>query len=264
MAKDLARIAKDQGIRYFLICLRGPVRHAAGEARPGLGDRRDAEGGAGFAGFATWLDMTPADPDMFAMPDPDSLIQLPWQPEVGWLAGDLWMDGREVEASPRAALKRQIAKAASQGFGMKSGVECEYFLLSRDGRALADEADAQEKPCYDCCSGMSRRRADRSRTEVMMAAAAELGEESRTLREIDLLLRGVPGARTEALPLVRLLKRARGQRLNAPPNRPPGARLSSIRGSKYRRDESEATDARSSRRRVRGQGVQVHGPLALV
>ena len=34
--------------------------------------------GAGFAGFAAWLDMTPADSDMFAIPDPDSLIQLPW------------------------------------------------------------------------------------------------------------------------------------------------------------------------------------------
>ena len=42
--------------------------------------------GAGFAGFATWLDMTPADSDMFAIPDPDSLIQLPWKKEVGWLA----------------------------------------------------------------------------------------------------------------------------------------------------------------------------------
>ena len=56
--------------------------------------------GAGFAGFATWLDMTPADPDLFARPDPDSLIQLPWKPEVGWLASDLWMDGKEVAASP--------------------------------------------------------------------------------------------------------------------------------------------------------------------
>ena len=36
--------------------------------------------GAGFAGFATWLDMTPADPDMFAMPDAAAVIQLPWKP----------------------------------------------------------------------------------------------------------------------------------------------------------------------------------------
>ena len=54
-----------------------------------------AKSGAGFAGFATWLDMTPADPDVFAMPDPDSLIQLPWKPEVGWLAADL-VDERQA------------------------------------------------------------------------------------------------------------------------------------------------------------------------
>jgi glutamine synthetase len=68
--------------------------------------------GAGFAGFATWLDMTPAHPDMFAKPDPASAIQLPWKPEVAWVAADL-MDGRQAVAqAPRVVLKRQIAKAA--------------------------------------------------------------------------------------------------------------------------------------------------------
>ena len=57
-----------------------------------------------------WLDMTPADADMFAIPDPDSLIQLPWNKEVGWLASDLWMNGKQVEASPRVILKNQIKK----------------------------------------------------------------------------------------------------------------------------------------------------------
>jgi len=33
-----------------------------------------AKNGAGFGGFATYLDMTPADSDMLAIPDPDSLI----------------------------------------------------------------------------------------------------------------------------------------------------------------------------------------------
>jgi glutamine synthetase len=107
------------------------------------------EDGAGFAGFAAWLDMTPAHPDMFSVPDPDSLIQLPWKPEVAWLAGDLWMDGKPVEASPRVALKRQIEKMAAQDLYMKSGVECEYFLINSDGTAIADDRDTQEKPCYD-------------------------------------------------------------------------------------------------------------------
>ena len=38
---------------------------------------------------------------MFAIPDPNSLIQLPWNKEIGWLASDLYMDGKPVEASPR-------------------------------------------------------------------------------------------------------------------------------------------------------------------
>jgi glutamine synthetase len=93
--------------------------------------------------------MTPAHPDMFAVPDPDSLIQLPWKPEVGWLAADLWMDGKEVEQAPRVVLKRQIAKAAKLGYRMKTGVECEYMLLQDDGKAPADGRDTQIKPCYD-------------------------------------------------------------------------------------------------------------------
>jgi glutamine synthetase type III len=32
---------------------------------------------------------------------------------------------------------------------MKTGVECEYFLISRDGRQISDDADAQSRPCYD-------------------------------------------------------------------------------------------------------------------
>ena len=149
MSKDLAKIAKERGIQYFLISfvdLFGVLRSKLVPARAIGGMQKE---GAGFAGFAAWLDMTPADPDLFAIPDPDSLIQLPWKPEVGWLAGDLWMDGKEVEASPRVALKRQIKKARDLGYRMKSGVECEYFLIKPDGNSLADEMDIQGKPCYD-------------------------------------------------------------------------------------------------------------------
>ncbi|MBX6321307.1 MAG: type III glutamate--ammonia ligase [Rhodospirillaceae bacterium] len=149
MPKDLQRIAKEQGIKYFLISyvdLFGGLRAKLVPAAAIGAMQRD---GAGFAGFATWLDMTPADPDLFAKPDPDSLIQLPWKPEVGWLASDLWMDGKEVASSPRAVLKRVVADAAKKGWRMKSGVECEFFLVNRDGSAVSDAADTQEKPCYD-------------------------------------------------------------------------------------------------------------------
>ena len=85
--------------------------------------------------------MTPAHPDMFAMPDPESLIQLPWQPEVGWLAGDLWMDGKEVGAARAWCSSARSQDAAADGWRMKTGVECEYFLLPArregDGRRRA-------------------------------------------------------------------------------------------------------------------------------
>jgi len=156
MATDLAKIAKDKKIQYFLISfvdMLGVLRAKLVPARAIGGMQKD---GAGFAGFASWLDMTPADPDMFAIPDPDSLIQLPWKPEVGWLAADLWMDGKPVEASPRVALKRQMEKAAKHGFYVKTGVECEYFLTTPDGSAISDPRDTQEKPCYDQSALMRR------------------------------------------------------------------------------------------------------------
>jgi len=149
MPTNLSKVATERGIKYFLISfvdLFGSLRSKLVPARAIADMQKD---GAGFAGFAAWLDMTPADSDMFSIPDPDSLIQLPWKPEVGWLAGDLAMDGKPVEASPRVALKQQIARAENLGFRMKTGVECEYFLVSADGSSISDLNDTQEKPCYD-------------------------------------------------------------------------------------------------------------------
>ena len=149
MATDLAKIAKERKIKYFLISyvdLFGALRAKLVPARA-IGEMQRA--GAGFAGFATWLDMSPADSDMFAVPDPDSLVQLPWKPEVGWLASDLFMDGKPVAHGPRHILRQQVAAAAARGLRMKSGVECEFFLVTPDGSAVADVQDTQSKPCYD-------------------------------------------------------------------------------------------------------------------
>jgi glutamine synthetase type III len=149
MTIDLADVAQKKGIKYFLISYTDLFGSQRAKLVPAAAIGGMQKAGAGFAGFATWLDMTPADPDLFAKPDPESLIQLPWKPEVGWLAADLWMNDAPVEASPRNALKAQIARAAEQGLQMKTGVECEFFLISPDGSGIADAADTQAKPCYD-------------------------------------------------------------------------------------------------------------------
>jgi glutamine synthetase len=156
MPKNLSKISKSKKIKYFLISFVDLFGVLRSKLVPAQAIDEMQKNGAGFAGFATWLDMSPADSDMFAIPDPESLIQLPWNKEVGWLASDLWMNGKPVKASPRIMLKDQIAKLNLLNLKMKSGVECEYFLISEDGESIADARDIQSKPCYDQSALMRR------------------------------------------------------------------------------------------------------------
>jgi len=156
MLKNLFKIAKQKKIKYFLISFVDLFGVLRSKLVPAHAIKEMQSAGAGFAGFAAWLDMSPADSDMFGIPDPDSLIQLPWNKEVGWLASDLWMNGKPVEASPRVMLKKQIKILKEQNLTMKSGVECEYFLISQDGNSIADPRDTQSKPCYDQSALMRR------------------------------------------------------------------------------------------------------------
>jgi len=156
MPTDLARTAKDRGIKYFLISYTDLFGTQRAKLVPAAAIGEMQKAGAAFAGFATWLDMTPADSDLFALPDPSSLIQLPWRPTVGWLAADLWMDGKEVDHAPRNVLRRVLAAADAKGYELKSGVECEFFLVTSGGDRIADDDDRQQKPCYDQAALMRR------------------------------------------------------------------------------------------------------------
>ena len=144
-----SEIARQKGIRYFLIAFVDLFGTMRAKIVPAMAIDQVAKAGAGFAGFATWFDMTPADPDVLVMPEADSLVQLPWKPEVAWVTGDLVMAGKLVQQNPRQVLKRVTAAATEEGYELKSGVECEYFLIMPDGSAISDAADRQAKPCYD-------------------------------------------------------------------------------------------------------------------
>jgi len=149
MAINLAEVAKKKKIKYFLISYVDFFGVLRSKLVPAQSIKEMQKEGAGFAGFSTYLDMSPSDPDMAAIPDPKSLIQLPWQMDVAWLAADLWMNGKPVDASPRVMLKNQIDKLAKKNMYLKSGVECEYFLISTNGDSIADQNDIADKPCYD-------------------------------------------------------------------------------------------------------------------
>ena len=72
MTADLTAYAKERGIKYFLINFTDLFGMQRAKLVPTQAIAGMQKSGAGFAGFATWLDMTPAHPDMFAMPDPSS------------------------------------------------------------------------------------------------------------------------------------------------------------------------------------------------
>lgn len=149
MTIDLEAWAKERAVKYFMISYTDLFGAQRAKLVPTAAIKGMQEEGAGFAGFATWLDMSPAHPDLFAKPDAASVIQLPWKKETAWVAADCWMDDKLVSQAPRNTLKRLVGEAAAKGLRVKTGVEPEFFLISPDGSKISDEYDNAEKPCYD-------------------------------------------------------------------------------------------------------------------
>ena len=152
MVKNLEKIAKQKKIKYFLVTfvdLFGVQRAKLVPTRA-IGEMQKT--GAGFGGFATHLDLSFSEPDMFALPDPDSLIQLPWQPDVGWLASDLVMNNQFMDQCPRVILKKQINNLDKLNLEMMTGVECEFLDFPADADRRSDSTNrtsstSSSEPC---------------------------------------------------------------------------------------------------------------------
>ena len=149
MAIDLAEFAKEKNIKYFMISYTDLFGGQRAKLVPAQAIGAMQHEGAGFAGFSTYLDLTPAHPDMLAVPDTSAVIQLPWKRDVAWVPGNLMMDGKTVDQAPRNVLNRLIKTAASEGMHVKTGIEAEFFLLTSEGDKISDEYDTATKPCYD-------------------------------------------------------------------------------------------------------------------
>ena len=150
---ELGRRLADAGVRYAMAsyvdlhgkskCKVVPLPHLDQMMR----------GSELFTGAA--LDGVPqdvSDDEVAAVPDAASAIQLPWQPEIAWLASDLHLHGKPFEACSRGILKRQLAKAADRGFRFNLGIETEFFLMRDEPGALLKAGSAKDslaKPCYD-------------------------------------------------------------------------------------------------------------------
>jgi glutamine synthetase len=70
--------------------------------------------------------------DFEMVPDVETLRPVPWLPGTVMLMADLqWADGREVLASPRQILRRQLARLAERGMSANAATELE-FIVFRD------------------------------------------------------------------------------------------------------------------------------------
>ncbi|MBD2234255.1 type III glutamate--ammonia ligase [Phormidium tenue] len=149
--QSLAERAKALGIRFFLVSYTDLLGGTRAKLVPATQMASVEKNGAFFCSFASNLGLGPEAAEIAAVPDPDSLIQLPWEPTVGWVACDVYYEGEPFPAAPRMMLNRVIDQAASLGYTLKTGVEAEFFLLRQTeaGYEIADPKDTAERPCYD-------------------------------------------------------------------------------------------------------------------
>ncbi|PSN17704.1 type III glutamate--ammonia ligase [filamentous cyanobacterium CCP5] len=147
----LVEKAKSLGLKFFLVSYTDLLGGTRAKLVPAAKIASVAKDGAFFASFASNLGLGPDAAEIAVIPDPESLIVLPWQPTVGWVASDVYFDGKPFEAAPRMILNRALDRCTRLGYSYKAGVEAEFFLLKQteSGYAIADSLDTLERPCYD-------------------------------------------------------------------------------------------------------------------
>jgi glutamine synthetase len=68
--------------------------------------------------------------DFEMKPDLDTLRPIPWHEGTALVIADLqWEDGREVVASPRQILRRQLKRLEEKGWGANAGTELEFIVF---------------------------------------------------------------------------------------------------------------------------------------
>lgn len=149
--KTLAEIAKERGLKFFLVSYSDLLGGTRAKLVPAAKISSVERDGAFFASFASNLGLGPDAAEIAVIPDPESLIVLPWQPTVGWVASDVYFNGEPFAAAPRMILNRALDRAAALGYSYKAGVEAEFFLLRQTeaGYTIADAKDTAARPCYD-------------------------------------------------------------------------------------------------------------------
>jgi len=151
--KEVKELAREKGIEFFLCSFVEMSGAPKAKLVPASHLEDMARDGGGFAGFATGeIGQGPHDPDIASIPDFNSLTVLPWRKNTAWVAGNVFVNGKEWAYGPRNILRQQLERARKKGYVMNVGVEPEFMLLRRNERgeyAPWDALDTLGKPCYD-------------------------------------------------------------------------------------------------------------------
>ena len=104
----------------------------------------DASGGRVFSSFTRGggmeLEEMTGSPNLVIVPDPETFRVLPWAPGVGWvLCDEYFRDGTPFHFSSRHLLRRQVERLRSAGFGLRIGIEVEWYLA----RVIQEHLDAE-------------------------------------------------------------------------------------------------------------------------
>ncbi len=149
--QSLTELATELKLDFFLVSYTDLLGGTRAKLVPAAKIASVEAEGAFFAPFASNLGLGPDAHDIAAIPDPASLIVLPWQTNVGWLASDAYLDGEPFVAAPRVIFKRVLQQCEELGYTYKTGVEAEFCLLKKadQGYQIADPRDTAVRPCYD-------------------------------------------------------------------------------------------------------------------
>lgn len=151
---DVLKLVKDKGIEFVYFQYVEMYGKPCAKLVPVEVLSKMWDDGAGAAGFAAGeIGQAAHDPDVEAFPDPTTFIQLPWQPEVGLVTCDVYVDGEPWPYDPRLILRNVLERAKKLGYSFNVGFEPEFMLLEADPDTakprVADRYDVMQRPCYD-------------------------------------------------------------------------------------------------------------------
>jgi len=134
--KDVLKMVEENDVKFIRLQFTdvfGVLKNVAVTSRqlPGILENGAMFDGSSIDGFARIEES-----DMILMPDTDTFEIFPWRPQQGKVArlicDVLTTDGTPYVGCLRGVLKKVLAEAASMGYTMNVGPECEFFLFQQD------------------------------------------------------------------------------------------------------------------------------------